>query len=609
MCGIIGYVGDKQAVPILMDGLGRLEYRGYDSAGVAVLDGKRLRFEKNAGKLHELARVIKDAELSGTTGLGHTRWATHGVPSRENAHPHFTLKRRIAIVHNGIIENHDELRRKLKRRGIRFVSQTDTEVLCHLIGVYYNGSLVAAVRKALRQVRGSYAVAAIAAGEPGTIVAARMNNPLIIGVAEGENLVASDIPAVLPYTRRVIFLDDGDVAEIHRESVSITTLGGKPRLPVVHKVQWDVSTAEKGGYPHFMLKDIHEQPQAVADTIAGRIKGTGGDVLFRDFGLSDAQLKKIERISIISCGTSWHAGLVAKIAIEELARIPVDVSIASEYRYADPVVDRRTLALGISQSGETIDTLMGLRAARERGARVLSVCNVVGSSIPRMSDAVIYTHAGPEIGVASTKAYTTQLAALELLAIYLGRLRGTLKRDRAKRLLKALKQVPSKLRKVIANDKLVKHCAERYKYVYDFLYIGRRYNYPTAYEGALKLKELSYIHGEGYGAGEMKHGPIALVEDTFPTVAIAVKGRVYQKMLSNIQEIKARKGIVIAVATSGDRKIGKLADFVITTPETEEMFSPILTVVPLQLLAYHIAVNRGCDVDQPRNLAKSVTVE
>ena len=609
MCGIIGYVGDKQAVPILMDGLGRLEYRGYDSAGVAVLDGKRLRFEKNAGKLHELARVIKDAELSGTTGLGHTRWATHGVPSRENAHPHFALKRRIAIVHNGIIENHDELRRKLKRRGIRFVSQTDTEVLCHLIGAHYKGSLVAAVRKALRQVRGSYAVAAIAAGEPGTIVAARMNNPLIIGVAEGENLVASDIPAVLPYTRRVIFLDDGDVAEIHREGVSITTLGGKPRLPVVHKVQWDVSTAEKGGYPHFMLKEIHEQPQAVADTIAGRIKGTGGDVLFRDFGLSDAQLKKIERISIISCGTSWHAGLVAKIAIEELARIPVDVSIASEYRYADPVVDRRTLALGISQSGETIDTLMGLRAARERGARVLSVCNVVGSSIPRMSDAVIYTHAGPEIGVASTKAYTTQLAALELLAIYLGRLRGTLKRDRAKGLLKALKQIPSKLKKVIANDKLVKHCAERYKYVYDFLYIGRRYNYPTAYEGALKLKELSYIHGEGYGAGEMKHGPIALVEDTFPTVAIAVKGRVYQKMLSNIQEIKARKGIVIAVATSGDRKIGKLADFVITTPETEEMFSPILTVVPLQLLAYHIAVNRGCDVDQPRNLAKSVTVE
>ncbi len=609
MCGIIGYVGDKQAVPILMDGLGRLEYRGYDSAGVAVLDGKRLRFEKNAGKLHELARVIKETELSGTTGLGHTRWATHGVPSRENAHPHFTLKRRIAIVHNGIIENHDELRRKLKRRGIRFVSQTDTEVLCHLIGAHYNGSLVAAVRKALRQVKGSYAVAAIAAEEPGTIVAARMNNPLIIGVAEGENLVASDIPAVLPYTRRVIFLDDGDVAEIHREGVSITTLGGKPRLPVVHKVQWDVSTAEKGGYPHFMLKEIHEQPQAVADTIAGRIKGTGGDVLFRDFGLSDAQLKKIERISIISCGTSWHAGLVAKIAIEELARIPVDVSIASEYRYADPVVDRRTLALGISQSGETIDTLMGLRAAKERGARVLSVCNVVGSSIPRMSDAVIYTHAGPEIGVASTKAYTTQLVALELLAIYLGRLRGTLKRDRAKGLLKALKQIPSKLKKVIANDKLVKHCAERYKYVYDFLYIGRRYNYPTAYEGALRLKELSYIHGEGYGAGEMKHGPIALVEDTFPTVAIAVKGRVYQKMLSNIQEIKARKGIVIAVATSGDRKIGKLADFVITTPETEEMFSPILTVVPLQLLAYHIAVNRGCDVDQPRNLAKSVTVE
>ena len=609
MCGIIGYVGERQAAPILMDGLARLEYRGYDSAGVVIIGGGRLKWEKNAGKLHELARLIKGVELSGTIGLGHTRWATHGAPTRENAHPHFTLRRRIALVHNGIIENHDEIRKRLLRRGVRFTSQTDTEALCHLIGVNYRGNLLAAVRKALQGVEGSYAIAAIAADEPGTIVAARKNNPLIIGVGESENLVASDIPAILPYTRRVIFLEDGDIAEVTRSGVSITTLGGRPRKFVMRTVQWDLSTAEKGGYPHFMLKEIHEQPQAVAETISGRISKAGDDVAFEEFGMSAARMRRIKRISIISCGTSWHAGLVGKLAIEELARIPVDVSIASEYRYADPVVGKDVLAIGISQSGETIDTLMGLRLAKERGAKVLSICNVLGSSIPRMSDAVIYTHAGPEIGVASTKAYTTQLAALSLLAIHLGRLRGALGGARARQLLKALKQIPAKLKTVIANDKLVRHCAERYKFVCDFLYIGRRYNLATAYEGALKLKELSYIHGEGYGAGEMKHGPIALVEDSFPTVAIAVKGRVHEKMLSNIEEIKARKGIVIAVATSGDRHIGKMADFVISTPETEEMFSPILTVVPLQLLAYHIAVNRGCDVDQPRNLAKSVTVE
>jgi glucosamine--fructose-6-phosphate aminotransferase (isomerizing) len=609
MCGIIGYVGKKQAAPVLMDGLSRLEYRGYDSAGVAVIGNGRMKWEKNAGKLYELARAIKGTDLSGNTGLGHTRWATHGIPSRENAHPHFTLRHNIALVHNGIIENHDEIRKRLLRRGVRFVSQTDTEVLCHLIGVNYKGNLLAAVRKALQRAEGSYAIAAIAVNEPGTIVAARKNNPLIIGVGESENLVASDIPAVLPYTRKVIFLEDGDIAEVTGSSINITTLGGKPRKPLVRNIQWDISTAEKGGYAHFMLKEIHEQPHAVAETISGRITTGGDDVVFEDFGLSPAQLRKIDRVSIISCGTSWHAGLVAKMAIEELARIPSDVSIASEFRYSDPVVDRNALAIGISQSGETIDTLMGLRLAREQGAKILSVCNVLGSSIPRMSDAVIYTHAGPEIGVASTKAYTTQLAALIMFAVHLGRLRRTLRPARAKQLLTALKQIPAKLKAVIANDRLVRHCAEKYKFVYDFLYIGRRYNYPTAFEGALKLKELSYIHGEGYGAGEMKHGPIALVEDSFPIVAIAVKGRVYEKMLSNIQEIKARKGIVIAVATSGDRQIGKLADFVITTPQTDEILSPMLTVVPLQLLAYHIAVNRGCDVDQPRNLAKSVTVE
>ncbi len=609
MCGIIGYVGKRQACPIIYEGLARLEYRGYDSAGIVVASNGGLVYEKCSGKLRELKPLLKQNPLSGTMGIGHTRWATHGAPTRENAHPHFSLKGRLALVHNGIIENHDALRRALRKKGFRFISETDTEVLCHLIASHYKGNLRRAVTAALKEVDGSYAIAVVSADNPDEIVAARLDNPLIIGVGKGENFVASDIPAILPHTRRVIYMSDGEIATVTKDDIELRTLSSRRVKPIVKKVEWDVEGAEKSGYPHFMLKEIHEQPRALADTIKGRISRDKTKVVLGGLGMSVAQIKKIKRVHFIACGTAWHASLVGRMAIEELAGIPAVATPASEFRYGDPVVDEDTLAIGVSQSGETIDTLVALRSAREKGARIISVCNVVGSSIPRISDGVLYTRAGPEIGVASTKAYTTQLALLCLLAIKLGLARGKLKRARAAELLAELSRIPDKARKVVAADKFPRLCAERYKYVYDFLYIGRRYNYPTAVEGALKLKELSYIHGEGYPAGEMKHGPIALVEDSFPTVAVAVQGRVYDKMLSNIQEVKARGGIVIAVASRGDRRIGKLADFVIEIPKTEEIFSPILAVIPLQMLSYYIAVHRGCDVDQPRNLAKSVTVE
>ncbi len=609
MCGIIGYVGKREACPVIFDGLARLEYRGYDSAGIVVASDGALKWEKHPGKLRELEALLKQAHLAGTTGLGHTRWATHGAPTRRNAHPHFSLRQRLALVHNGIIENHDELRRKLRKKGFRFISETDTEVLCHLIAAHYHGSLPKAVTAALKEVKGSFAIGVLSADQPDMIVAARVDNPLIIGVGDGENFIASDIPAILPHTKRVIYMADGEIATITRDKVEVRKITGRKVKPVVKRIEWDVDGAEKGGYPHFMLKEIHEQPRALADTIKGRISRDNRRVVLDGLGLTNRQLKEIRRVHFIACGTAYHAALVGKLAVEELAGIPAVATPASEFRYGDPVMAGDTLAVGVSQSGETIDTLVALRKAKKDGARVISVCNVMGSSIPRICDGVLYTRAGPEIGVASTKAYTTQLAVLSLLAIKLGLARGSLKRSRAQELLADLKHIPEKARKVVASDRLPRLCAERYKYVYDFLYIGRRYNYPTAIEGALKLKELSYIHGEGYPAGEMKHGPIALVEDSFPTVAIALKGRVYDKMLSNIQEVRARKGIIIAIATRGDRKIKRLSDFAITIPETEEMFSPILAIIPLQILAYYIAVHRGCDVDQPRNLAKSVTVE
>jgi len=609
MCGIIGYVGEREACPVIFDGLARLEYRGYDSAGIVVASDDTLKWEKHPGKLRELEALLKKAHLAGTTGLGHTRWATHGAPTQLNAHPHFSLRHRLALVHNGIIENHDELRRKLRKKGFRFVSETDTEVLCHLIAAHYHGNLPKAVMVALKEVEGSFAIGVLSADRPDMLVAARVDNPLIIGVGDGENFIASDIPAILPYTKRVIYMADGEIATVTRDKIEVRTLAGRRARPVVKRIEWDVDGAEKGGYPHFMLKEIHEQPRALADTIKGRISRDNRRVVLDGLGLTNRQLKEIGRVQFIACGTAYHAALVGKLAVEELAGIPAVATPASEFRYGDPVVDKHTLAVGVSQSGETIDTLVALRRAKKDGARVISVCNVVGSSIPRICDGVLYTRAGPEIGVASTKAYTTQLAVLSLLAIKLGLARGSLKQKRAAQLLAELKHIPEKARKVVASDRLPRLCAERYKYVYDFLYIGRRYNYPTAIEGALKLKELSYIHGEGYPAGEMKHGPIALVEDSFPTVAIALKGRVYDKMLSNIQEVRARKGVIIAIATRGDRRIKKLSDFAITIPETDEMFSPILAIIPLQILAYYIAVHRGCDVDQPRNLAKSVTVE
>ncbi len=609
MCGIIGYIGARQACPIIFDGLARLEYRGYDSAGIVVASEGVFAHEKQSGKLRELESLLKTADIRGTAGLGHTRWATHGPPTRTNAHPHFSMDGKLALVHNGIIENHDELRRKLRKKGYRFISETDSEVLCQLIASHFKNDLRIAVATALKEVEGGFAIGVMHADKPDELVAARVDNPLIIGVGKGENFIASDIPAILPYTRKVIYLSDGEIAVVRRDSVELRTFAGRKVKPVIKKVDWDVAGAEKGGYPHFMLKEIHEQAKALADTIKGRISPENDKVIFRHLGLTVKQLRAIKRVQFVACGTAYHAALVGRQAVEELAGIPAVATPASEFRYGDPVLGEDTLAIGVSQSGETIDTLVALRTAKEKGARVISVCNVIGSSIPRMADGVLYTRAGPEIGVASTKAYTTQLIALTLFAIKLGLANGRLKKARARELLSEIRRIPDKARKVVANDKLPRLCAESYKYVYDFLYIGRRYNYPTAIEGALKLKELSYIHGEGYPAGEMKHGPIALVEDSFPTVAIAVKGRVYDKILSNIQEVKARGGIIISIATQGDRKIKALSDFVISIPATEEMLSPILAIIPLQILAYYIAVHRGCDVDQPRNLAKSVTVE
>ncbi len=609
MCGIVGFTGKQKALGVILDGLARLEYRGYDSAGCAILQNGRLKVSKVAGKLATLRKAVHGAPFSGTTGIGHTRWATHGRPTKHNAHPHTCCERRIAVVQNGIIENHVALRDQLIREGHTFKSDTDTEVIVHLIEAAYKGDLTAAVRAAVKKLEGSYAIAAVSADEPGKIVGLRIDNPLVIGVGDGGNYFASDVPAILPYTRKIIYLDNREIATITDTDIHVLGTNGKRAKKDVVRIQWDIESAAKSGYPHFMLKEIYEQPAAIKHTLAGRVSKSKDTFIFPGLGISMAQLKRIDRVVFISCGTAWHAGLVGKYAMEELAGLPTDVVMSSEFRYGDPVLTDRTLVIAVSQSGETIDTLMGIKEAKARGARVLSICNVVGSSITRESDAVLYTHAGPEIGVASTKAYTTQLTAIFMLAIALGRLRAVLKPTRAKQLVAQLRQIPARLEAVVKNDKAIQRCAKAYSDVRNFLYIGRRYNFPTAYEGALKLKEISYIHAEGYGAGEMKHGPIALVDGTFPAVAIAVQGRVYEKMISNIQEIKARSGTIIAIATEGDTQIRDHADTIIYVPKTEEIFSAILTVVPLQLLAYHIAVIRGCDVDQPRNLAKSVTVE
>ena len=615
MCGIIGYIGSKKTVPVLLDGLRRLEYRGYDSAGIAVVRSGSIAVRRSAGKLSRLEGAIKADPIDGEYGLGHTRWATHGRPTEENAHPHRDCTGRIVVVHNGIIENYLDLKQDLQRRGHRFVTETDTEVVAHLVEDEMRGAggLDGAVRRALAKVRGMYALVLLSADDPEKIVAVRHGPPLVAGVGEGEVFVASDIPAILAHTRDVVFLADDEMAVLTRAGVAFFDMAGGRLERRTERVLWDPIMAEKAGYKHFMLKEIFEQPQAVRDTILGRVSLDTARVFLEEMTIPPEALGEVDKINIIACGTSLHAGLVGKFLIEELAHVPAETDYGSEYRYRNPIVDKRTLAVVITQSGETADTLAALREAKARGARSVAICNVVGSMATREADGTVYTHAGPEIGVASTKAFTSQLVALYLLALHLGQIRGTLSSEESRTHLAALLKLPQLLGETLAVSALVDEIARRYQGRRDFLYLGRGINYPIALEGALKLKEISYIHAEGYPAGEMKHGPIALIDESMPVVALAPRDHVFEKMLGNIQEAKARGGSVIALTTGHDEQIEELLDTehdsIIPLPETPPLLSPVVSVVPLQLLAYHIAVRRGCDVDQPRNLAKSVTVE
>jgi glucosamine--fructose-6-phosphate aminotransferase (isomerizing) len=615
MCGIVGYVGPKPIVPVIMDGLRRLEYRGYDSAGIAVVRNGELHVRRSAGKLSRLEDVLAQQPLSGSFGIGHTRWATHGRPTEENAHPHRDCKNRIVVVHNGIVENYLELKRELAAAGHKFVTETDTEIVAHLVEAESRGDgLVAAVRRALAKLRGLFALVLISADEPETIVAVRNGPPVVIGLGEGEYFVASDIPAILEHTREVVFLDDHEMAVVTRSGVAFSDFGGRPIAKTPRHVTWDPVMAEKAGYPHFMLKEIYEQPWAVRETVLGRLSLEHTKVFLDEMQIDAATLAKIERVVILACGTSWHAGLVGKFLIEALARVPTEVDYGSEFRYRQPIVDQRTLAIAITQSGETADTLGAMREAKQRHARSLAICNVVGSMATREADGTVYTHAGPEIGVASTKAFTSQLVALHLFAIYLGQVRGTLPAEQARVMLTELDQLPLKIEEVLKTDAAIKALAAKLKDRRDFLYLGRGVNYPIALEGALKLKEISYVHAEGYPAGEMKHGPIALIDEDLPVVALAADDGLFEKTIGNIQEAKARGGRVVVVTTASkvaafDGLLDVARDVIISVPDAHPLLLPVLMVVPLQLLAYHIAVLRGCDVDQPRNLAKSVTVE
>ncbi len=617
MCGIIGYIGSKDAVPVLLDGLRRLEYRGYDSAGVAVVREGRLHLRRSAGKLSRLEEVIGRDPLVGEYGLGHTRWATHGRPTEENAHPHRDCTGRIVVVHNGIIENYLDLKRELQGQGHRFVTETDTEVVAHLVEREMpeaSGALEVAVGRALPRLRGLFALVLMSADDPDKIVAVRNGPPIIVGLGEGEFFVASDIPAILSHTRDVVFLGDEEMAVVTRHGVRFTNFAGTPVTKATERVLWDPIMAEKAGYKHFMLKEIFEQPQAVRDTILGRLSLDTGRVFLEEVALSEADLGAIDKAIILACGTSWHAGLAGKYMLEELAHLPVEVDYGSEYRYRHPIVDGHTLAIVITQSGETADTLAALREAKRHGARSIAICNVVGSMATRETDGTVYTHAGPEIGVASTKAFTSQLVALYLLALYLGQVRGRLTPEASRPHLEALVQLPQILEQTLKDSApLMERIAKQFYNRKDFLYLGRGINYPIALEGALKLKEISYIHAEGYPAGEMKHGPIALIDETMPVVTIAPHDVVFEKMIGNIQEVKARGGRVLALTTDGDDKLVSLldpaTDFVLPLAATHPLLTPVVSVIPLQLFAYHIAVRLGCDVDQPRNLAKSVTVE
>ncbi len=608
MCGITGYLGNRQAKEILFSGLRRLEYRGYDSAGICVVSPtKEMGCVRVAGNLDVMAVALESAELPGTIGIGHTRWATHGPPSVENAHPHLDCDGRIAVVHNGIIENFVELKHRLQSGGHRFRSQTDSETIAHLIEELYRGDLAEALRRCLDQLEGAYSIVAVHRDEPDVMVAARRDSPLVLGIGDGEYFLASAIPAYLDMTRRFVFLEDDELLAINRDGYTITGPGG-PVSPQPVEVDWDIDAAEKGGYDDFMLKEIYEQPRAVEDTLADKFDSSG-EIEVEELCLDPGAARALRRIVVVACGTSFHAGLLAKYLFERWASLPVEIEIASEFRYRNLVVTDDDLVVAISQSGETMDTLAGVREARKRGARVIAVVNVVGSQMTREADGVIYTHAGPEVGVAATKTFTTQMAAMYVLAMHLGRLRGEVTDEKYRMIVSELQALPRKMEEVLAERDAVIACAEKYQHCHDFLFMGRSVGYPIAMEGALKLKEISYLHAEGYPAGEMKHGPIALLDKDVPVVTIAPRNSVYDKMISNIQEVKARGAPVIAVATRGDPEIEEICDNVLWVPETTEMLYPVLTVIPLQLFAYEVAKLRGCNVDQPRNLAKTVTVE
>ncbi len=610
MCGIVGYAGRLDCVPILLEGLKRLEYRGYDSAGIAVIAGKGISLRRVAGKIARLEESLSkdNGRMAGPTGIAHTRWATHGVPSERNAHPQLDLSGRIAVVHNGIIENYEALKKWLAKEGHTFRSETDTEVLAHLIGHFYDGTLETAVQKALREVRGTYGIAVLSSDEPEKVVGARNGSPLVVGVGQGENFVASDVCAILRHTRQVVYLADQEMAVLTPDAVRTTTIENESVDKEIEEIAWDLEMAEKGGYEHFMLKEIFEQPRSIENGMRGRLVEETGDAHLGGLNLPEEKLRSLRRIIITACGTSWHAGLIGEYMIEEFARIPVEVEYASEFRYRSPIIEEDTLVVAISQSGETADTLAAMREAQRKGAKVLGICNVVGSTIAREADGGIYIHAGPEIGVASTKAFTSQITVLAIFTLLLARMR-TMSQADGQRMVRALREIPSQVEQILAKADQVKAIAKAHKNHANFLYLGRGYNFPIALEGALKLKEISYIHAEGYPAAEMKHGPIALIDKNMPVVFIATRDAAYEKMLGNLQEVKARHGRIIAVASEGDTLIAEKADHVITIPRTLDALTPILAAIPLQLLAYEMAVERGCDVDQPRNLAKSVTVE
>ncbi|HWR44444.1 glutamine--fructose-6-phosphate transaminase (isomerizing) [Sporomusa sp.] len=609
MCGIVGYIGPDQAAPFLLEGLSKLEYRGYDSAGIAVFDGSKIHVDKSVGRLSVLAKKVEISPLKGSLGIGHTRWATHGRPSDANSHPHTDCTGKFVVVHNGIIENYMHLKEQLIAKGHKFTSETDTEVVAHLIEECYEGDFEAAVKKVLEQIEGSYALVFMCQDEPGKLICTKQDNPLVIGLGEGENFIASDIPAIISRTRKTYILSDGEMAIVTPESVWVMNRQGVPVTKKVFEVNWDAEAAEKGGYEHFMIKEIYEQPKAVRETMTSRVAKDDSGVTFEELKWTKDDVAPIKKIAIVACGTAYHAGIVGKYLIENLARIPVEVDVASEFRYRSPLIDDQTLTIVVSQSGETLDTLAALKEAKNLGARTLAVTNVVGSSIAREADQVIYTWAGPEIAVASTKAYTTQLVVMAMLAIYMGSIKGTLGQEKVRELCHALRDLPSQAHELLEDVEPIKTFAQQYGFNEDVFFIGRSLDYAVALEGSLKLKEISYIHAEAYAAGELKHGTLALIIEGVPVIALATQPDVYEKTLSNIKEVKARDAVVIGIGLKGDKQLEKYVDHTIFIPATNKFLTPILSVIPLQLLAYYAAVTRGCDVDKPRNLAKSVTVE